>query len=261
MSRMFHRVLAASVVGAAAMAVPATALAADTGGGGGALPTSVAVRLPAHVTAGQPITVTARVTPDAQSGGSGAQSGGHHGKGHGTKGGGKGAGHGTGHGKGKAKGGTGGTTRHHAVTGEVRFFLDGKAEPPVEVSRDQASEKLRIPLGRHTLVAEYSGDADYLASRSAPIAFALTPGGRSEDPGQDEGPGQGPDGFGPQDPDAPQGPDQGVDQGGQGDQGQDPGRDQGGQDGQGDQDGDQGSDQGGWMPGSGLNTPDGVARA
>lgn len=249
MSRMFHRVLAASAVGAAALAVPATALAAGTGGAGRALPTSVAVHLPAHVTAGQPVTVTARITPDAQSAGSGAQ-GGHHGKGHGTKGGGKGAGHGTGHGKGKAKGGA----RHHAVTGEVRFFLDGRAEPPVEVSRDQASEKLRIPLGRHTLVAEYSGDADYLASRSAPIAFALTPGGQSEDPGQDEGPGQGPDGFGPQDPDAPQGPDQGVGQGGQGGWGQDPGQYQGGR----------GGDQGGWgwMPGSGLNTPQGVlARA
>lgn len=254
MSRMFHRVLAASAVGAAALAVPATALAAGTGGGGGALPTSVAVHLPAHVTAGQPITVTARITPDAQSGGSGAQGGGHRGKGHGTKGGGRGAGHGTGHGKGKAKGGKG-TARHHAVTGEVRFFLDGKAEPSVEVSRDQASEKLRIPLGRHTLVAEYSGDADYLASRSAPIAFALTPGGQSEDPGQDEGPGQGPDGFGPQDPDGPQGPDQGVDQGGQGDQGQDPGQDPGGLD------GGEGGGEGGWMPGSGIDSPDGAARA
>lgn len=253
MSRMFHRVLAASAVGAAALAVPATALAAGTGGGGRALPTSVAVHLPAHVTAGQPVTVTARITPDAQSAGSGAQ-GGHHGKGHGTKGGGKGAGHGTGHGTGHGKGKAKGGARHHAVTGEVRFFLDGRAEPPVEVSRDQASEKLRIPLGRHTLVAEYSGDADYLASRSAPIAFALTPGGQSEDPGQDEGPGQGPDGFGPQDPDAPQGPDQGVGQGGQGGWGQDPGQYQGGR----------GGDQGGWgwMPGSGLNTPQGVlARA
>ena len=239
MSRMFHRVLAASAVGAAALAVPATALAADTGGGGrgAATPTSVAVHLPAHVMAGQPVTVSARITPqdEAEGTGPGTQDG-RHGKSHGTKGGGHRPGpvHGTGHGKGKGGKGKGGTgkARRHAVTGEVRFLLDGKAEPPVEVSRDQASEKLRIPLGRHTLVAEYSGDADHLASRSAPVAFDLAPGqtvdpGQDENPGQDEGPGQGPDGLGPQAPDTP---DQGVDQGDQDPSGQDRG-DQGDQDG------------------------------
>lgn len=277
MSRMFHRVLAASAVGAVALAVPATALAADTGGGGGAMPTSVAVHLPAHVKAGQPITVTARITPQEAAGRPGA--GGHHGKGHGTKGV-KGTSKGVGHRKG---GGGHGTTRgtghgrHHAVTGEVRFFLDGKAEPAVEVSRDQASEKLRIPLGRHVLVAEYLGDADYLASRSAPVAFMLEPGqpvnpGGEEGPGQGEGPGEGPVGLGPDAPDAPapvpgrQGDGQdgpGLDgQGGdQGDLGGWPGAGQGGwQDGPSGQGG-----QGDWpdapAPGPGYEQPGGIGQA
>jgi hypothetical protein len=244
---MFHRVLAASVIGAAAMAVPATAMAADSGGGGGAAtPTSVAVHLPAHVRAGEPVTVSARIIPQdaAQEPGTGImRPGGHKGADHGgtkggksgkagkgtAKGGGhKGAGHGTGRGKGKSRAG------HHAVTGEVRFFLDGKAESPVEVSRDQASEKLEIPLGRHTVVAEYSGDADYLAARSAPVSFELTPG-QVGDPGQDQN--QDPDGFGQ---DLPGAPDQGTNQYGPGQDDQDPG-DQGVDQDQDDQDpGDQG---------------------
>jgi hypothetical protein len=254
---MFHRVLVASVIGAAALAAPGTALAADSGGGGDtATPTSVAVHLPTHVRAGQPVTVSARITPQdtAQDPGAGPQPGGHRGKGHGgTKGGktgskggvhhhkgtghgsGHGAGHGTGHGKGKGK------ARHHTVTGEVRFFLDGKAEPPVEVNRDQASEKLEIPLGRHTLVAEYSGDTDYLAARSAPVSFELEPG--QVDPGQDEGPGQGPDGLGPDSPDSPDAPDQGAGQYGPGQDGQDQ-SDQGDQDGQDQGDQGIGQDQG-----------------
>ena len=252
MSRMFHRVLAASVVGAAALAVPCTALAADSGGGGGAAtPTRIAVHLPAHVRPGEPVTVTARIIPQeaaqdtgagqrpegrrGKAGGSGngsgrgaAKGGGHHrGAGHGTghgvghgagHGAGRGSGHGSGHGKNRNRAG------HQAVTGEVRFFLDGKAEPPVTVNRDLASEKLQIPLGRHVLVAEYSGDADYLASHSAPVAFELAPGQQDPglgNPGQDEGPGQGPDGLGPDGPggpvgpigsDGPDGPDQGVGQ-------------------------------------------------
>jgi PAX-interacting protein 1 len=276
---MFHRVLAASVIGAAALAVPGTALAADSGGGGDtATPTSVAIHLPAHVQPGEPVTVTARITPQgtAQEPGTGPmQPGGHRGKGHsGTKGGksgskgghhhkgtGHGAGHGTGHGSGHGTGhGVGhgkGKGRHHTVTGEVRFFLDGKAEPPVEVSRDQASEKLEIPLGRHTLVAEYSGDADYLAARSAPVSFELAPGqgDQGQGQGQDEGPGQGPDGLGQDQPDAP---DQGAGQYGPGqvDQNQGDQSDQGDQE----QDGQDGQDQGVDQD-SGQDAPQGADQA
>jgi len=253
MSRMFHRVLAASVVGVAALAVPGTALAAASsgGGGGGATPTSVAIHLPTHVRPGAPVTVTARITPqDTAREPVTAQPGGHRGKGAGGTGGGKGtakggghrkgAGHGSGSGTGSGHGHGKGKARHQAVGGEVRFFLDGKAEPPVEVNRDQASEQLRIPLGRHTLLAEYSGDAEHLAARSAPVSFELAPGQDGPglgNPGQDEGPGQGPDGLGSDwpdgtdTPDAPDAPDQGTGQYGPGwgDQGQDvPGLGQGG---------------------------------
>jgi len=200
MSRMFHRVLATSVIGAAAFAAPAAAMAAaDTGGGSGgaATPTAVVVHLPKHVQAGEPVTVTARITPQpaaqdqggehagkGQDGkdktGQGGDQQGKTGKGKGKKGTGhrhhKGTGHGTGKGKTKGKGHKGGKGRRHAVTGKVAFFLDGRPEPPVAVSRDQASEKIEIPLGRHTIVAEYSGDGDFLAAKSAPVTFELTDG-------------------------------------------------------------------------------------
>jgi hypothetical protein len=168
---MFHRVLATSVIGAAALAAPVTAMAADSGGGGGSgvepAPTAIVLHLPKHVEAGQPVVVSARVsTPQAAAdqGGKGADkpgqgAGKHKGAGHGKKG--------KKHHKGSAK-------RRHKVTGKVEFLLDGKPEPPVEVSHGRASEKIEIPVGRHTLVAQYAGDDEHLASKSAPVTFELT---------------------------------------------------------------------------------------
>lgn len=254
MTRMFHRVLVASAVGAVALAATATALAADSGGGGGSgaeTPTSVVVHLPQHVRAGQPVTVTARVTaqtPDRDQGAAPRPDTDRKGKA-GSGGAGHGKGQGGGKGHGKAKGGShrkgtghgGGKARHQAVTGEVTFFLDGRAEPSAELDRGLASEKIEIPLGRHTLVAAYSGDADHEAARSTPVTFELTPGqtgsgGDQSEPGQDGGQtGSGPDGQdGPSrgGQDGFDGPDQGQYGPGQG------GQDQGGQD----QDGPDGGD-------------------
>jgi hypothetical protein len=222
MSRMFQRVLATSVIGAAALAAPVTAMAADVGCGGGTgpatteTPTAIVVHLPKHVEADEPVTVTARITPqsaaqpgkdqdgkgegkgkkgkhkdksgqgDAQQGKDGGKDtkgdepgkegkGGHHGR------------KGTGHGKKKHhRKGVGGL-RRHAVTGEVEFFLDGKPQPPVEVSRDQASEKIEIPLGKHTIFAEYSGDGNFEPAKSAPVTFELAndPDGQGAQNGED----------------------------------------------------------------------------
>lgn len=173
MSRMFHRVLASSVIGAAALAAPVTAMAADSGGGGGSgaepAPTAIVLHLPKHVQAGQPVVVSARVsTPQAA-----ADQGGKDGKG--ADGPGKGAGKhkGAGHGKTGKKHHKGSAKRRHKVTGKVEFLLDGKPEPPVEVSHGRASEKIEIPIGRHTLVAQYSGDDEHLASKSDPVTFEL----------------------------------------------------------------------------------------
>jgi hypothetical protein len=179
---MFHRVLATSVIGAAALAAPAAAMAADFGGGGGsgAEPTAIVLHLPKHVEAGEPITVSARVTTPqaaADQGGKGADKPGqdagekHQGAGHGKKG------------KKRHKG-SGTAKRRHKVTGKVEFFLDGKAEPPVEVDHGRASEKIEIPIGKHTLVAQYSGDDEHLASKSAPVTFEL-----QADPGEQSAPG------------------------------------------------------------------------
>ena len=228
MSRMFQRVLATSVIGAAALAAPAAAMAADTGGGSGGgndaeTPTSVVLHLPKHVEAGEPVTVTARIIPqpaaaqtpggeqpgkskdgkgkdgkgkhkgkngqgDEQQGKDDGKDGkgdepGKDGKGHHHKG----SGHGK-KGKGKRHKGTG-RGRRHAVTGKVEFLLDGKPEPSVEVSRDQASEKIQIPVGRHTLVAVYSGDGNFEPAKSTPVTFEL-----KDDPdnqGIENGDGQG----------------------------------------------------------------------
>jgi hypothetical protein len=184
---MFHRVLATSVIGAAALAAPVTAMAADTGGGGGGAepaPTAVVVHLPKHVAAGEPITVTARVTTEVAAkdpGGKGADKPGQGedqpgkagtGKGHsGTGRHHKGTGHGT-----KGKKHHKGKGRRHAVTGKIEFFLDGKPEPPVGISHGRASERIEIPLGRHTIVAQYSGDDEHLAAKSNPVSFELTAG-------------------------------------------------------------------------------------
>jgi len=171
---MFHRVLATSVIGAAALAVPVTAMAADSGGGGGSgaepAPTAIVLHLPKHVEAGRPVVVTARVsTPQAA-----ADQGGKDGKGADQPGQGSGKQHkGAGHGKKGKKHHKGSAKRRHKVTGKVEFLLDGKPEPPVEVSHGRASEKIEIPIGRHTLVAQYSGDDEHLASKSAPVAFEL----------------------------------------------------------------------------------------
>jgi hypothetical protein len=239
---MFHRVILASAVGAAALAAPATALAAasdPTGAAAAQTPTSVVLHLPQRALPGQPVMVTARVAaldaardPGApQSGKDGSRS-----KGKGTvrRGGGKGKGttkSGAGHRKGTGNGESGaghGDTRHHPVTGEVVFFLDGRAEPPAEISRGLAGEKLDIPLGRHTLLAEYTGDSEYESARSAPVTFELTAGqpvgGQGQQPqgspdggdGQD-GYGRGPGGYGQgQDGYGQDGSDDGQDQGGQG---------------------------------------------
>jgi len=228
MSRMFHRVLATSVIGAAALAAPVTAMAADSGGGGGSgaepTPTAIVVHLPRHVEAGEPVTVTARVTPRAAEESSGEQTGkgqdkpsqgddqqGEQGTGKGGRGAGGGHRHhkGVGHGKKKGKHHKGlGKGRRHAVTGEVEFVLDGKPEPSVAVSRGRASEKIEIPLGRHTIVAEYSGDEDFLAAKSDPVTFELTAG--QDDQSAQSGDQDGDGGYGPgggevagQDPDYP----------------------------------------------------------
>lgn len=205
MSRMFHRVLIASAVGTAALVAPAAAMAADTGGGAPAeTATSVVVHLPQSAQPGEPFTVTARIIPhdgaaapgtppgsdspgdsaDApdstpEQPGSGsvfevrgmpggdAQTGGVKGKGKGKS---KGTGHRKGTGRRKGKGGA----KRPVMTGEVRFFVDGKAQPPVEVTRGQASEQISVPLGRHTISAEYSGDTHFEGADSPTVAFALT---------------------------------------------------------------------------------------
>ena len=212
MSRMFHRAFAVSVIGTAALVAPVAAMAADTGGGAAdETATSVVIHLPQHAQPGEPFTVTARIVPrdsaatpgtpddpdfpgdsaDApdstpdQPGGmpearsvavtddgwSGAVSG---------KGKTKGGGHhkGKGHRKGKGKG------KRHVMTGEVRFFLDGKAQPPVEVARDQASEQIKVPLGRHTISAEYSGDAHFEGADSPKVTFTLTDDNQQDDGSQ-----------------------------------------------------------------------------
>ena len=230
MSRMFHRVLATSVIGAAALAAPVTAMAAagcgtGPGGAGAETPTAIVVHLPKHVEPGEPVTVTARITPEpAGQAPTGARPGdGQDGKGEGKKGkhkdgggradgqqgkedgkgtdegdepgrpgeGGSSSHHGhkgTGHGKKKHHRKGSGRGRRHAVTGEVEFFLDGKPQPPVEVSRDQASEKIQIPLGRHTVFAEYSGDGNFEPAKSAPVTFELAkdPDGQAAQPGDDQ---------------------------------------------------------------------------
>jgi hypothetical protein len=247
---MFHRAFAMSAIGAVALAAPATALAATAGGAAGAqTPTRVVVHLPEHVRAGQPIPVVARVIaldtardPGAPQPGRGGSEGKGHGKGTTHPGAGKGhgstksgGGHhrkGTGHGKAGSGHGKG---YGHTVTGEVVFFLDGRAEPPAELEHGLAGEKIDIPVGRHTLVAEYTGDGRYESARSMPVTFELTPGqatptggGFGEQPqggdGADEGQSQ----------DGPDGADQGQEAYGQdGSDGADQGQDAGDQDGPG----------------------------
>lgn len=261
MSRMFHRVFAASAIGAAALAAPGTALAATAGApggtGGAQTPTSVVVHLPEHVRAGQPIPVIARVValdavqdPGAapHPGKGGSEGKGHGksparpgtGKGHGgTK---SGGGH---HGKGSGHGKTGaghGKDHRHTVTGQVVFFLDGRAEPPAVLDRGLADEKIDIPVGRHTLVAEYTGDAQYESARSVPVTFMLAPGQTTTTTG---GFGEQPQGGGPVgDGDGQDQDGYGQDQGGYG---------QDGADGQG-SDG-QGEDAG-YQPGPVMGFPD-----
>jgi len=231
MSRMFHRVFAASAIGAAALAAPATALAADSGTGtgtgtgtGAQTPTSVVLHLPQHARPGQPILVTARVAAlDAARDPAAPQpeKTGSHGKGKGTgrQGGGKSKGP-TKSGGAHRKGAGHGAARR-PVTGEVVFFLDGRAEPPAEISRGLAGEKLDIPLGRHTLVAEYTGDSTYEAARSAPVTFELAAepvDGQGRQPAPDGGDGQDTGGYG-QDQGG-----YGQDQGGYGPDGSDDGQ-------------------------------------
>ena len=239
MSRMFQRVLATSVIGAAALAAPAAAMAAASGGGGGSggtapVPTAIVLHLPKHVEAGQPVTVTARVsTPQAAAGQGGTD--GKDGKGADRPGQDTGKKHkGAGHGKKGKKHHKGTTKRRHKVTGKVEFLLDGKPEPPVELSHGRASEQIEIPVGRHTLVAEYSGDDEHQASKSATVSFELA--AANEDPGGQPGAGAAGTGStagdgagtqaGSQDPDAPT----------LGQDSQDPTFDQGWDDGQGGQD-------------------------
>ncbi|WP_157436569.1 Ig-like domain-containing protein [Actinospica robiniae] len=212
MSRMFHRAVAVSVIGTAALVAPVAAMAADTGGGTtGETATSVVVHLPQSAQPGEPFTVTARITPRdgvatpgspqdpdfpgdsagapdstpeqpgatpetrSGTGADGSQTGTVKGKGKS-----KGTGHrkGTGRRKGKGK------TRRPALTGEVTFIVDGKAQPPVEVTRDQASEQISVPLGRHTISAEYSGDDHFEGADSPTVAFALTDGSEQGDGSQ-----------------------------------------------------------------------------
>lgn len=213
MSRMFHRAFAVSVIGTAALVAPVAAMAADTGSGAtGETATSVVVHLPQRAQPGEPFTVTARITPrdgvatpggpqdpdfpgdsaDAPdstpeqpgalpqarsgTGTDGGQTGTVKGKG-------KGKSKGTGHRKGTGRKGKG-KTRRPALTGEVTFFVDGKAQPPVEVTRDQASEQISVPLGRHTISAEYSGDDHFEGADSPTVTFALTDGDQRGDGSQ-----------------------------------------------------------------------------
>ncbi len=224
MSRMFHRALALSVIGTAALAVPATAMAADSGSGGtGETATSVVIHLPERAQPGEPFTVTARIipqdgvatpgSPDGDAGASGSDGSGDgssdgstdapdptpgrwgnmpeargvtgtdNGQTDTLKGKGKAKGTGSRKGAGHHKGKKGKTkSKRHAMTGEVTFILDGKAQPPVEVTRDLASEQISVPLGRHTISAEYSGDASFDGADSPTITFALT-----DAPQQDDG--------------------------------------------------------------------------
>lgn len=215
MSRMFHRALVASAISTAALVAPAAAMAADTGGGAtGETATSVVVHLPQRALPGQPFTVTARIiprngavapgdpqdpdfpgdsadapdsTPDQSSGMLEARAAsGTDGDQTGTvkKGKGKGKSKGTGHRKGTGRRKGKGKAKRPVLTGEVRFVLDGKPQPPVEVTRDQASEQISVPLGRHTISAEYSGDGHFEGADSPTVTFALTDGSQQGDGSQ-----------------------------------------------------------------------------
>lgn len=208
MSRMFHRALAVSVIGTAALAVPAAAMAAGPGGGAGETATSVVIHLPQRAQPGEPFTVTARIVPhdgvavpgdpagtadfpdgtadapDSTPDQAGAMPEARHGVGtHGGQAGagkGKGKTKGTGRHKGKKHRKGTGKAKRPVMTGEVTFFLDGRAQPPIEVTRDQANEKISVPLGRHTISAEYSGDAHFEGADSPTVTFLLTDGTQQE---------------------------------------------------------------------------------
>jgi hypothetical protein len=181
MTRVFTRALMLTAVGGLVLA-PAAAFA-DTGGAAATAPPSMTVTQlspPKDPQANQKFTLSARVSPEtadkpgpsahADSANEGASN-------HDTK-----STDPTGKGKGKGKSGKGKTgkgrgtrpKRRVAETGAVTFTVDGKALPPIQLSRGRASEQLELPSGKHTVTASYSGDENYTASQSAPVTFAVS---------------------------------------------------------------------------------------
>lgn len=178
MTRVFTRALMLTAVGGLVLAP--TAAFADTGGTATATPPSMTVTQlspPKDPQANQKFTLSARVSPEtaakpapsahadsADEGASNRDA--------------KNTDPGKGKGKGKSgKGKTGKGTRpkrRAAETGAVTFTVDGKALPPIQLSRGRASEQLELPSGKHTVTASYSGDENYTASQSAPVTFAVS---------------------------------------------------------------------------------------
>jgi Bacterial Ig-like domain (group 3) len=178
MSRAIHRLLVTAAVGGIAV-LPTLAFAADASPGDQPqMSTTITVGTPKHAPIDGETSLTARITAADTDGDTGTD--GEAGKprlsarsdaGQGdsddstAK---KGKGH-----KKKAKGGH--HQKHHAAeTGTVTFTVDGKAQPPIQVERDHATEKIQLSPGNHTVAATYSGDGHYRASRSIPVTFSVS---------------------------------------------------------------------------------------
>jgi hypothetical protein len=60
-----------------------------------------------------------------------------------------------------------------AETGTITFVVDSESGKPVPIKHGRASEKVTLKEGRHTITADYSGDADHRPSESALVALTL----------------------------------------------------------------------------------------
>ncbi|HEV2636938.1 MAG TPA: Ig-like domain-containing protein [Actinocrinis sp.] len=189
MSRVLTRALLLTAVGGMALA-PAIASATDTAPDAAPPATTITqLTTSKDPQAGEMLTLSARVSPE-ESGTTDTpppstaptkkptgNTKGKDTKGTGTKGkdgkSGKGGKDGKG---GKGKGTKNGThpKRHTAETGEVTFTIDGKAQPSIQLARGRATEKLELEAGKHTVVANYSGDQNYSASKSAPLTITVS---------------------------------------------------------------------------------------